>query len=132
MSRAGGFLRILRPVNSVMMGISILVGVVLVGGLSSNVSFEYLLLAFLTGFTLTGSAMAINDYFDRDVDAVNEPSRPIPSGDVKPSEAIYYSLLLSFIGLATAYLTSLTNLGVAVFSWLVMMVYSIWGKRLDF
>jgi geranylgeranylglycerol-phosphate geranylgeranyltransferase len=132
MSRASGFLRILRPVNSVMMGVSILVGVVLVGGLSSNIPLEHLLFAFLTGFTLTGSAMAINDYFDREIDAVNEPSRPIPSGDVKPDEAVAYSLLLSFIGLATAYLTSLASLSVAIFSWLVMMVYSMWGKRTGF
>jgi geranylgeranylglycerol-phosphate geranylgeranyltransferase len=132
MTRASGFLRILRPVNSVMMGISILVGVVLVGGLKSNIPIEHLFFAFLTGFTLTGSAMAINDYFDREIDAVNEPSRPIPSGDVKSGEAIVYSLLLSFIGLFTAYLTSLASLGVAVFSWLVMMIYSMWGKRTGF
>jgi geranylgeranylglycerol-phosphate geranylgeranyltransferase len=132
MTRASGFLRILRPVNSVMMGISILVGVVLVGGLSSNIPIEHLFFAFLTGFTLTGSAMAINDYFDREIDAVNEPSRPIPSGDVKSGEAIVYSLLLSFIGLFTAYLTSLASLGVAVFSWLVMMIYSMWGTRTGF
>jgi len=132
MTRASGFLRILRPVNSVMMGISILIGVVLVGGLSSNIPPKHLIFAFITGFTLTGGAMAINDYFDREIDAVNEPSRPIPSGDVKPSEAIVYSLLLSFIGLFTAYLTGLASLGVAVFSWLVMMVYSMWGKRTGF
>lgn len=132
MTRASGFLRILRPVNSVMMGFSILVGVVLVGGLSSNIPLERLLFAFLTGFTLTGGAMAINDYFDREIDAVNEPSRPIPSGDVKPGEAIVYSLLMSFIGLSTAYLTGLASFGVAVFSWLVMMVYSMWGKRTGF
>jgi geranylgeranylglycerol-phosphate geranylgeranyltransferase len=129
MGRVGGFLKILRPVNSVMMGVGVLVGVVIAGGLRSIIPLEYLAFAFVTGFTLTGSAMVINDYFDREIDAVNEPSRPIPSGDVKPNEAIAYSLLLSVIGLATAYLTSIPNLALAVFSWLVMMVYSAWGKR---
>jgi geranylgeranylglycerol-phosphate geranylgeranyltransferase len=76
--------------------------------------------------------MAINDYFDREIDAVNEPSRPIPSGDVKSVEAIVYSFLLSLVGLSTAYLTGFASLGVAVFSWLVMMVYSMWGKRTGF
>ncbi len=129
MGRVGGFLKILRPVNSVMIGVGVLVGVVIAGGLRSIIPLEYLAFAFVTGFTLTGSAMVINDYFDREIDAVNEPSRPIPSGDVKPNEAIAYSLLLSVIGLATAYLTSIPNLALAVFSWLVMMVYSAWGKR---
>ena len=30
---------------------------------------------FLTGYTQT-----INDYYDREIDAINEPDRPIPSG----------------------------------------------------
>jgi len=132
MDRIGGFLRILRPVNSVMMGLSILVGVVIAGGLRSSIPLEYLALAFVTGFTLTGSAMVINDYYDREIDAVNEPNRPIPSGEVKPSEAIAYSLLLSAAGLAAAYLTSIPSLAIAVFSWLAMMVYSAWGKRTGF
>ena len=132
MDRIGGFLRILRPVNSVMMGLSILVGVVIAGGLRSSIPLEYLALAFVTGFTLTGSAMVINDYYDREIDAVNEPNRPIPSGEVKPSEAIAYSLLLSAAGLAAAYLTSIQSLAIAIFSWLAMMVYSAWGKRTGF
>src|SRR5512137_1623256 len=132
MSRASDFLRILRPVNSVMMGVGILVGVAIAGGFKTNVSFEVLTLAFVTGFTLTGSAMVINDYFDREIDAVNEPSRPIPIGDVKPREAIPYSLLLSTLGLSAAYLTSLESLAIAIFSWLIMMVYSVWGKKTGF
>jgi geranylgeranylglycerol-phosphate geranylgeranyltransferase len=132
MGRAGGFLNIIRPVNSVMMGVGILVGVVIAGGLRSNISLEYLTLAFVTGFTLTGSAMVINDYFDREIDAVNEPSRPIPSGEVKPKEAVIYSLILNAVGLAAAYLTSLPSLAIAVFSLLLMMIYSAWGKRTGF
>jgi hypothetical protein len=132
MGRLGGFVGILRPVNSVMMGVGILVGVVIAGGFTANIPLEFLVFAFVTGLTLTGSAMVINDYFDRDIDAVNEPDRPIPSGDVKPNEAVAYSLILSLVGLAAAYATSTLNLALAVFSWLVMMIYSAWGKRTGF
>lgn len=31
---------------------------------------------FLTGYTQT-----INDWYDKEIDAINEPYRPIPSGD---------------------------------------------------
>ena len=132
MGRAGGFFRILRPVNSVMMGASILVGITMAGGFSVGVPLTALALAFVTGFTLTGSAMVINDYYDREIDAVNEPGRPIPSGEVKPNEAVAYSLVLSAVGLAAAYLTSIQSLAIAVFSWLLMMTYSAWGKRTGF
>jgi len=131
MGRIAGFLYIIRPVNSIMMGVAILVGIAMAGGLIS-VPTVYLAFAFLAGFTLTGAAMVINDYYDRDIDAVNEPGRPIPSGDVKPREAIAYSLLLSATGLTAAGLTSIPAFGVAVFSWVVMMTYSAWGKRMGF
>jgi geranylgeranylglycerol-phosphate geranylgeranyltransferase len=132
MGRLGSFLSILRPVNSFMMGVGILVGVAMAGGFGSGILLGPLVLAFVTGFTLTGSAMVINDYYDRDIDAVNEPTRPIPRGEVKPNEAIAYSLLLSSLGLAAAYITSIPSLAIAAFSWLIMMVYSAWGKRTGF
>ncbi len=131
MGRIGGFLRIIRPVNSVMMGAAVLVGVAMAGGFAVA-SPTHLALAFIVGFTLTGAAMVINDYYDRDIDAVNEPGRPIPSGGVKPREAVAYSLLLSAVGLTSAGLTSTPALGVAAFSWAVMMTYSAWGKRTGF
>jgi len=132
MGRLTGFLNIIRPVNSVMMGLGILVGVVVAAGLSPSIHVANLALAFLAGFALTGSAMVINDYFDRDIDAVNEPTRPIPRGDVKPSEAVVYSLFLSAVGLAASYTTGLLTLGIAAFSWAMMMVYSAWGKKTGF
>lgn len=132
MGRLGGFVSIIRPVNSVMMGVAILVGVVIAAGLSPSVPAASLALAFVAGFALTGSAMVINDYFDREIDAVNEPTRPIPRGDVKPGEAVAYSLLLSAVGLAASYPTGLPTLGIAAFSWAVMMAYSAWGKRTGF
>jgi geranylgeranylglycerol-phosphate geranylgeranyltransferase len=132
MGRIGGLIRIIRPVNALMVGFGILVGVVITGGLTSMIPLFYLALAFVTGFTLTGSAMAVNDYYDREIDAVNEPNRPIPSGSVKPSEALALSAFLSIIGLASAWAISLECLGVALFAWLVMMVYSSWGKRTGF
>lgn len=37
----------------------------------------------LTGPLVCASSQAVNDWFDRHVDAINEPQRPIPSGDRK-------------------------------------------------
>ena len=36
----------------------------------------------LTGPLVCGTSQAVNDWFDRDVDAINEPGRPIPSGRI--------------------------------------------------
>ncbi|MEW5313621.1 MAG: hypothetical protein WDW38_005175 [Sanguina aurantia] len=53
---------------------------------------------FLTGFTQT-----INDYYDRDIDAINEPYRPIPSGRISEQDVIVQIWVLLFAGLGTAY-----------------------------
>ena len=37
---------------------------------------------FLTGPLVCGTSQAINDWYDRHVDAINEPNRPIPSGRI--------------------------------------------------
>ncbi len=132
MSRVSGFIRIIRPVNSLMMGVSVLVGAVMVGGVKGAGLDWDLALAFITGFTLSGAAMTINDYYDMDVDAINEPGRPIPSGLVKPREAVAYTFLLSAVGLYASWLVSWQTLGIAVLAWVVLMAYSSWGKRTGF
>ena len=124
-----GLVRIIRPVNSVMMGFAVLVGAAIGGSISLFSSVFDLTMAFLTGFMLTASAMAVNDYYDRDIDAINEPERPIPSGSVTPEEALAFSGFLSVMGLIAAYSTSLNNLVIAVFAWIAMMTYSTVGKK---
>ncbi|MCP3696614.1 MAG: UbiA family prenyltransferase, partial [Planctomycetaceae bacterium] len=36
----------------------------------------------MSGPLLTGYTQTINDYYDREIDAINEPYRPIPSGAI--------------------------------------------------
>jgi geranylgeranylglycerol-phosphate geranylgeranyltransferase len=111
-----------------MMSFAILVGAVIGGGVGIIGSINSIVLSFITGFTLTGAAMAINDYYDREVDAINEPDRPIPSGAISPREAFAESILLSIIGLIAALFTGLYNLVLAVFAWVASMLYSTVGK----
>jgi geranylgeranylglycerol-phosphate geranylgeranyltransferase len=122
----------MRPVNSFMVGIAIIVGAAITGGLQLLNNLTLLLFSFITGFTLTGASMAINDYYDRDIDFINEPHRPIPSGRISPQSAIIFTALLSVIGLYASWRISLGALVIAVFAWTVMMVYSIWGKKTGF
>ena len=51
----------------------------------------------MCGFTQT-----INDWYDRDLDAINEPYRPIPSGAITPTEVYVQigALLLGGFALA--------------------------------
>ncbi len=48
------------------------------------------------------AGMALNDYADRDLDAVERPERPIPSGAVSPGEAIAVASGLTAAGVGVA------------------------------
>jgi len=111
-----------------MMGFAVIVGAVLS---SSNVSNTWtnLIFGFTTGFMLTAASMAINDYYDREIDAVNEPDRPIPSGLIKPKEALAFAFALTAIGFATAYLTNIFCFVISLFAWIVFVTYTTVGKR---
>jgi len=113
-----------------MMGFAVIVGAVIATSVTPG-SFRALNLVcgFVTGFTLTAGSMAVNDYYDREIDATNEPNRPIPSGLVKPKEAVGFALILTVVGFAAAYLTGVFSLSVAVISWVVFTSYTTVGKR---
>src|SRR5262245_55499967 len=46
----------------------------------------------LTGPLVCGTSQAVNDWYDRHVDAINEPHRPIPSGRVPGAWGFYVSV----------------------------------------
>ena len=128
MHKFSGFLKLSRPINSIMMGFAVLVGAILANPNYSNFSLN-ILFGFLTGFTLTAASMAFNDYYDRDIDAINEPTRPIPSGSVTVKSALIFTGVFTATGLVFAYLASIFCLVAAIIAWTIMMTYSTIGKQ---
>jgi len=112
-----------------MMGFAVIVGAALAGPISFADSWPSLVYGFVTGFMLTAASMAINDYYDREIDTVNEPNRPIPSGSIKPREALVFASVLTGMGFAAAYLTSLLCFLTALISWIIFVIYTTVGKR---
>jgi geranylgeranylglycerol-phosphate geranylgeranyltransferase len=135
MSKPGGYLRLMRPVNCLMMGIAVIVGAALANQDFADVSFSNLVYGFVTGFTLAAASMSINDYYDREIDAVNEPDRPIPSGLIKPEEALVFASVLTAIGFIAAFLINTANpicsvcFLTALTSWVISVAYVTAGKR---
>jgi chlorophyll/bacteriochlorophyll a synthase len=63
----------------------------------------------LAGPLVCGTSQAVNDWFDRHVDAINEPNRPIPSGRVPGHWGLY--IAIGWTALSSAVATSLGSLG---------------------
>jgi len=129
MSKLGGFIRLMRPINCFMMGFAVLVGAVLASSQFTGLNWLNVFFGFLTGFTLCAAAMIINDYHDRGIDAINEPSRPIPSGLVKTREALAFMAVLVALGLFFALYVSVLCFAVAAASLVITATYLTVGKR---
>jgi geranylgeranylglycerol-phosphate geranylgeranyltransferase len=126
MGKLNGFMRLIRPLNCLMMGFAVIVGASLVFSLTPTIN---LLLGFVTSFTLTAASMVINDYFDREIDAINEPHRPIPQGEITPKEALIFALILSIIGFAASLLTNPPNTPIiATIAYIISITYITKGK----
>lgn len=135
MSKAKALLQMVRPINCLMMGFAVIVGASLANKeIFSSQVFLSLFFGFVTAFTLTAASMAINDYYDRSIDEINEPSRPIPKGVISPKQALLYASFLAIIGFAAAYLVNVSNqvaerMIIAILSWIVSVAYATRGKQ---
>ncbi|MFC3580978.1 chlorophyll synthase ChlG [Sphingomonas hylomeconis] len=76
----------------------------------------------LTGPLVCGTSQAINDWFDRHVDAINEPHRPIPSGRIAGSWGLWIAVIGTALSLLVAWAT-----GPLVFAATCLGVACAWG-----
>ncbi len=56
----------------------------------------------LSGPLLCATSQAVNDWFDRHVDAINEPDRPIPSGRLSGRWGLYIACIWTLVSLVLA------------------------------
>eukprot|EP00930_Biecheleria_cincta_P045760 TRINITY_DN31536_c0_g1_i2.p1 TRINITY_DN31536_c0_g1~~TRINITY_DN31536_c0_g1_i2.p1 ORF type:complete len:451 (-),score=74.55 TRINITY_DN31536_c0_g1_i2:134-1450(-) len=57
---------------------------------------------FLSGPVLVGYTQTLNDWYDKDLDAINEPYRPIPSGKISEKEVWEQIIFLGVLGVFLA------------------------------
>src|SRR3989338_49175 len=95
------FIEILRPFNCVIAGFATFIGY-LISFSYFNLSIELLFLA-LASFFICGAGQAVNDFFDRDIDAKTKKHKVIPSKRMNERTAFFYSIFLFFVGVIFAY-----------------------------
>lgn len=120
-------IRLLRPELPVAAGVTVLMGeIVALGGLPP---VKEAMLGFTCAFLLSASALILNDVFDLEVDHVNAPGRPIPSGAVSVQEAIRLSAIVTLGGMAVALLIGPLVLVFGFFIWIIGFLYNWKLKR---
>lgn len=84
----------------------------------------------LAGPLVCGTSQAVNDWFDRHVDAINEPNRPIPSGRVPGLWGLRIALIWTVLSLLVAASLGLSVLVAAIIGLALAWAYSAPPLRL--
>jgi geranylgeranylglycerol-phosphate geranylgeranyltransferase len=125
--RLGGYLTLVRLPNCIMIGLAVVVGETIALGALPSASVA--LLGFLTASLLLAGAMVFNDIRDIQVDRVNSPDRPLPSGKVTIGEAYALSTILSVLAIVSSALLGIWTLATALVALVLMSYYSTRGKK---
>ena len=84
----------------------------------------------LAGPMVCATSQAVNDWFDRHVDAINEPQRPIPSGRMPGRWGLYIAVLWTGLSLLVATALGPWGFGAAILGLLLAWAYSAPPLRL--
>lgn len=112
----------------------ILAGVALSGFVFENQS-SYITVGLLLVATvgLYGGGVVFNDVFDAELDQIERPERPIPSGLISLSAATLWAMVLLIVGVLCAFLINMFPTGMLAISIAICaVVYDKWGKHHSF
>lgn len=122
------YIEIIRPLNCIMSALAVYIATIIAGAgfYPSNPAIYGMAAVFL----ICGAGMIINDYFDIEVDRINRPDRPLPSGRIKKNNALIYSAILFAMGIILAYLINKYCFYTAIFVSLLLIIYNPILKRI--
>jgi geranylgeranylglycerol-phosphate geranylgeranyltransferase len=88
------------------------------------IGFNSILLIFFSMACITSAGFSINDYFDRESDAIIKPKRPIPSGALSLKQVITITSFLFAVGLILAFLINWLSFLIILSDCVLLVIYS--------
>lgn len=124
-----GYFELIRIPNCLIIAFATLTGylVALHKG-SFDIDFRVIIL-MISSFFIAAGGNVINDYFDIDIDRINKPNRPLPSGIISPKKAYKLAISLFILGSLLSLFTSLYCFIVAMIASFLLFYYSKSLKR---
>ncbi|MBI4015583.1 MAG: UbiA family prenyltransferase [Candidatus Aenigmarchaeota archaeon] len=121
------WIEITRPSVWILSGFAVLVGALL-GGVAPPFSLPFFA-AVAAVMLITAGGNTLNDYYDKEIDKVNKPERPIPSGRVSDVGARLFGFALIILGIILAAFTNVYMLAFAVVNSALLIAYNAKIKR---
>ncbi len=127
------YLRLLRPANILTAWADILLGVAIAAQVDPS-CFDLGAIGWLLLSTsgLYGGGVVFNDVFDYELDCVERPERPLPSGAATRAGAIALGSGALLIGIGSAWAVHSVSLLIAILVALLAVVYDAYGKHHPF
>ncbi|MCC9136075.1 UbiA-like protein EboC [Pontibacter silvestris] len=138
MTRLSAYLRLMRPANIVTAVADIMLGFAASGALLpftntgnslSGINLQPLFWLILATIGLYGGGVVFNDVFDAELDRVERPERPIPSGKASLAGASLLGFALLAGGVLAAWHVSLFSATIALGVALLALLYDWKGKH---
>ena len=122
-----------RPLNSTLAGFAVAIGALaaLANPLTNNQIIYIVLGCVVSGF-ISAFGYAINDFFDVEIDKINVPHRPIPSGLVSLEGAKMYCAIMVVLGVIFAILIDIVAVILALSGIILLFLYAARFKRSGF
>ena len=125
------YLRIMRPLNSLMATVGVFAGALIASGRTvlTVTGFSPVVLAMMSVFLFMGAGNSLNDYLDAESDAKNHPERPIPSGRIRRKNALLFSIFLFIAAAIIAIFIGPYALAIELLATLFMVSYEASLKK---
>lgn len=121
-------LKIIRPLNFLITFVSVIVVAIICS--PDKLPGLNVFLAALTASLVLASGNSINDIHDIEIDKINKPLRPLPSGKLSIKEAYRLYILLVIVPIVLSFLVSEMALIIVLISVLLLFLYSKYLKRI--
>ncbi len=125
-----GLFLISRPLNSFLSGFAVIIGAITaITHPLTTFQFFGIILGYFTTSLIAIGGYAINDVFDKDIDKINMPHRPIPAGYLTELQGKAYAFALFIVGILLALIISLPAFIIAVIGGISLFLYAAYFKR---
>ena len=121
---------LLRMRNGIIAFFGVLVGATFIHTTGTIIPGTKILMAGFAAFLITSAGNILNDYFDFEIDKINKPERPIPSGRISKSDAFMFSIVLFLLGLGFSKSVNDYCLSIAFLNSLILLFYAKYSKKL--
>ncbi|MGM0438426.1 MAG: UbiA family prenyltransferase [Bacillota bacterium] len=68
--------------------------------------------------------MILNDIFDIEVDKINAPDRPLPSGVISPTIAVVFTAIITLLGLKLSFFINKIAVLLYIIFWVISFLYN--------